>query len=329
MIRFACPSCNRTLQAQDDRAGKTAQCPGCQQHMQIPQPMPADTAPYVDYRELQPEPRVPPEQAAGHTPGQTAAPDSDAEIQVPLSRRRAERPPNNWGWRWCSPSMLVLSLLLLPLPFLSVQCVGPGITSNLMHQSGLQVMVGGYSKESSVELWENLMKRAMPIPMNAAGALGPFGQADMKVKPAWCVTIIPFLLLAAVALGLVLRPTVLRVPAVGGVVLCALVLLFIQMAVGFPLDREVRDSMDRSLRQQQQMFNQKGGGPPGMGGGLNPFGMGGMPKEMTEIIQTRYTGWFWIWFVLIIGALGPLAGELVWMLARRERRWQPARGAEY
>jgi hypothetical protein len=50
---------------------------------------------------------------------------------------------------------------------------------------------------------------------------------------------------------------------------------------------------------------------------------------MGEMIQTRYTPWFWIWLVLLVGAIGPLVGELVWMLSRRQRRWQPARGAEY
>ena len=335
MIRFACPSCNRTLQAPEDRAGKTAKCPGCQQQMQIPQP--AEAAPYADYRELPPPgPRMPPEAAAGHPRGDYAAPGSDPEVQVPLSRRRPERRPHNWAWRWCSPSILLLSLFMLPLPFLSVHCEGPGTSVTLVNQSGLQVMAGGYSKDSSIDRFQKRVMAGLPAAVNAPGGFGgALAGPELKVKPAWCVTIIPFLLLAGIATGLAIRPTGLRVPVVGGVVLGALVLLFIQMAVGFPLDREVKDSVDRGLKQQQQMMRQFGGGgfgnPVGMPGGMNPLGgVGAQANAMAaEMIQTRFTPWFWIWLVLILGALGPLVGELIWALTRRERRWQPAYGEQY
>src|SRR5262249_24313724 len=232
MIRFACPSCNRTLQAPENRGGTTAVCPGCRAQMQIPLPAPQPEAvPYAEYRELppggrQPIPDLPARRSRSAYEGESPDPDLDG----PLPRRRSDRPSGNWVWRWCSPSMLLLSLLMLPLSFLGVQCEGPGVTMHLINQSGLQVMVGGHSLDASIERLQKQMQ-GMGVPVNPAQ--NPFGggpaSPDLKVKPAWCVAIIPFLLLAGIAVGLAVRPTGLRVPLVAGAVFGALVLLFIQM----------------------------------------------------------------------------------------------------
>src|SRR5262249_19125158 len=155
----------------------------------------------------------------------------------------------------------------------------------------------------------------MGVPVNPAQ--NPFGggpaSPDLKVKPAWCVAIIPFLLLAGIAVGLAVRPTGLRVPLVAGAVFGALVLLFIQMAVGFPLEKEVHDSIDRDMQRAQQQFKMAGGGPggnpfgaPGVGGAPlppgaafppmgNPFaGPGAQANAVKDMVRTRYTPWFWL-----------------------------------
>jgi hypothetical protein len=347
MIRFACPSCNRTLQAPENRGGTTAVCPGCREQMHIPLPAPQPEAvPYAEYRELPPRgPQPAPDPSARRAGDEYDEPGAGPEVGGPLPRRRPERPSGNWAWRWCSPSMLLLSLLLLPLPFLGVQCEGPGMTMNLINQSGLQVMVGGHSIDSSIERFQKQMQ-GMGVPVNAGQ--GPFGggaaSPDLKVKAAWCVAIIPFLLLAGIAVGLAVRPTGLRVPLVASAVFGALVLLFIQMAVGFPLDKEVRDAIDREMKRGQQQFNALGGAPggnpfgaPGAGGAPfppmrpNPFaGPGAQANAMArEMVRTRYTAWFWIWLVLIVGSLGPLVGETIWALTRRSRRWRPAYSEDY
>src|SRR5262249_25424337 len=158
----------------------------------------------------------------------------DEDFEAP--RRRPQKPPNTWNWRWCSPSMLLFSMLMLPLPFVEVSCNVPGglMSSSIMHQSGIQVMTGDYSMHYS---WDEL-NRQMGGPQVG---VNPARLPDFKVKPAILMIIIPFLLMAGIALGLALRPTALRVPLVAGTVLCALVLLFIQMAVGFPIEREIQD----------------------------------------------------------------------------------------
>jgi hypothetical protein len=81
--------------------------------------------------------------------------------------------------------------------------------------------------------------------------------------------------------------------------------------------------------QQDNPFGQPGGpnpfGPPGIGGG--PFG-GNMDAMMAEMIKTRYTPWFWVWLVLIAGALGPLVGEAI-AAGNRRPRWRPSTLRDY
>jgi hypothetical protein len=247
-----------------------------------------------------------------------------------------ERPSGNWAWRWCSPSMLCLSLLLLPLPFLEVQCAAPmGPSMAILNQSGLQVMTGGYSISSRLDEFNRQMQAGLGMPAGAAQA--PLARKDeLNVKPAYLMVGVPILFLVAVAVGLAVGRTAIRVPIVGSLIAVSLALVFVQMATGFPLDREVRDSIQREAQRGRQQLNPfDGPGKVGMppGGGFpkdnplqqplpvnDPFR--GVDALASLMIQTYYTPWFWMWLVLIFLALGPLVAETIWA-ANRQSRWRP------
>src|SRR5436309_495852 len=171
MVRFSCPTCNRTLQAPEDRAGKVAVCPGCKQQLQIPAPPPPQPDP-IPYAEIREAPRPMPPAAPQPVPSrggreQEGEPPADPDLE-PSLRRRPPGPSGNWAWRWCSPSVLLLSLLMLPLPFLEVQCSAPGQVMNmaLVNQSGLQIMTGRYSIDSSIDQLNKQMA-GFGVPVNA------------------------------------------------------------------------------------------------------------------------------------------------------------------
>jgi hypothetical protein len=240
--------------------------------------------------------------------------------------------------------VLLLGLLMLPLPFLEVQCSAPGVRMALVDQSGLQIMTGRYSLDSSITRFNNQMQ-AFGVPVNAGQVpWAPGGPQELKVKSSPLMIAVPFLLIAGIAVGLALRPTALRVPLVAGAIVAALVLVFVQMGVGFPLEREVKESMEREMRRaenQLKAFGPPGGNPFGgpVGGnpfgpkmGINPFGGpgAGLNQLAGMMIETHYTPWFWLWLVLLVGSLGPLIGEMIWALTSRpRRRWRPAYADDY
>jgi hypothetical protein len=325
MVRFACPTCNRALQAPEDRAGTVASCPGCGQHITIPAP-PApqhEDIPYAEFRELPPPPPAP--QPAYQPSGDRDQDVPEEDFEAP--RRRPQKAPNNWNWRWCSPSMMLFSMIMLPLPFVEVSCNVPGglLSSSIMHQSGIQVMTGDYSMHYT---WDQLNQQFA----GPQFGVNPARMPDFKVKPAILMIIIPFLLLTGIALGLALRPTALRVPLVAGTVLCALVLLFIQMAVGFPIEREIQAKIREAQEQQNRAPGQVGVGPGNpWPAANNQFARVGNHLA-AAMIRTSYTPWFWLFVVVLVGSLGPLVGELVWAANRNSRprqRWRPAYRDDY
>jgi hypothetical protein len=343
MIRFACPTCNRTLQVSEDRAGARAECPGCHGQMTVPFPPPPEpeVVPYAEFREAPtwgpqpaPEPAPPPPAREEY-----AQPLSDPDLNVRLPRRR-KGPEGNWQWRWCSPSMLAFGLLLLPLPFLDVQCSGPGVSVSILNQSGVQIMTGRYSIDPSLDNFNRRVQAQVGLPVNPAQApFGAGGKDDLQVKSAPLMIVIPFLMLGGIALGLAVRPTVLRVALVGGLVVAAVVLLFVQMAMGFPLQKAVNEAMEREMRRaddQRKALIAQGGAPFG-GPGANPFGgpgmnpFGGPGLGANPLVETVYTPWFWLWLVALVGSLGPLVGEMIWAATARtrKRRWRPAYADDY
>jgi hypothetical protein len=121
-------------------------------------------------------------------------------------------------------------------------------------------------------------------------------------------------------------------------VFSALVLLFIQMGVGFPIEQAIQESKRRADAQQEQQRKAlivAGGNPlpAGFNNPLaNPLGRGAN-NMVGAMVRTHYTPWFWIWLVFLVGSLGPLVGELIWAgtsRPARPRRWRrPAYADDY
>src|SRR5438105_9025445 len=60
MVRFACPSCNATLKAPEERAGARVNCPRCGQPLEVPA-APAAVEPHTHVRAAPPPPEPKPE----------------------------------------------------------------------------------------------------------------------------------------------------------------------------------------------------------------------------------------------------------------------------
>ncbi|MCI0459949.1 MAG: hypothetical protein L0Z62_23610 [Gemmataceae bacterium] len=328
-----------TLQARDEHAGLSTVCPGCRQQVKIPGIPEAQPAAYRDPRSAPPAPPAPalnPPSAPSSRPRERFEEPEGYGQDDPgyrwSPRPRPVNPSGSWAWRWCSPSMLVLALLMLPWPFLEVACTNPvGGSLTLLHQSGIQVMTGTYSENSDLEQLGK--KMAAPIGVPPPPMPGPFGgggprKEQLDVKPAVLMIVIPILLLSAAAIGLALGRVAIRLPLVGSLVAVAVVLVIVQMAIGFPLDTAVRDKIRTEQARAQQMRQQIPG--PGPGGvpfpAVDPFGQ--VDAMTAQMIRTHYTPIFWLWLVLILGALGPVIGEGIWY-ANRRAEYRHAVGTNY
>jgi hypothetical protein len=219
--------------------------------------------------------------------------------------------------------MLALALLLLPLPFVEVACSSPppfGGTVTLLDQSGIQVMTGTYSERSDLEDQFRRMAPpgAIPPPAPKPLAGGKVGKADLTVKPSVLMIVVPVLVLSAAIVGLALGRVAIRLPLVASLVAVAVMLVVVQMAVGFPIDTAVREKIRAEQAKAQKLRQQN---PfPGPGGfpmpGGDPFAQMGEAMA-AQMLGTRYTVWFWLWLVLMAGALGPVIGEGIWYASRR------------
>lgn len=123
MIRFSCPTCGKSLSAPPEKIGAKANCPQCNQRVQIPEPPRNKTV-------------------LGNLVEHPLTPKSEIIAAVPA--------PSGveflFKWqptlfRFGSPSFLVLALLMFPLPWINVSCKGTKVGS----QSGLQAAYGGFS----------------------------------------------------------------------------------------------------------------------------------------------------------------------------------------
>jgi S1-C subfamily serine protease len=83
MIRFACPSCQKVLQAPDERAGATVACPGCKKPLQIPAGQPVAAAAAVPSAVPSPAPQA----VKTQSPAAAAATGSDGWIYAKGGQR--------------------------------------------------------------------------------------------------------------------------------------------------------------------------------------------------------------------------------------------------
>ncbi|HEY3789330.1 MAG TPA: hypothetical protein VGL71_10770 [Urbifossiella sp.] len=89
MIRLICPGCDKTLQVNDNLAGRAVACPSCKTKFQVPQAEPPDDEP--PSRKPAPPPRnttTKPSSEADRDPPRRKPRDDDDDDDRPRSRRR-------------------------------------------------------------------------------------------------------------------------------------------------------------------------------------------------------------------------------------------------
>jgi hypothetical protein len=114
------------------------------------------------------------------------------------------------------------------------------------------------------------------------------------VSPAWLMVFVMMLVGAALCLAFVLPPGFLRGAAVAGILGLALFTFAIQFAVQFPLETAIAENMVKGAQRAKSQavhWRQED---------REAYEAGAMVGA--AIVQTRATGWLWLWVVLLLGA---------------------------
>jgi WD40 repeat protein len=246
MIQFRCPVCE-TL-CSHPRPGDRVLCPACGQKLEVPAPPHKTVLGTYEHHTsaLQPTHAV-------HLAG-TASPVVHKAAQATAVLCRC-----------CSPSLLALTFLLLPLPFLAVSCESPAGPQTWVTQSGLQILTGGHSVSRNLAaLQQQAPGLALQRTPDEIGMAGDFA-------------VVLLLLLASGACGFALPAGELRAWLAGGFLLAALVALYGQMAAGFPVEQKIAEAIAKGWAGHNRL-----------GGAL-----------VAATIRVRYTVWFWLWLALL------------------------------
>jgi hypothetical protein len=204
--------------------------------------------------------------------------------------------------RLASPSMLAFSMCLLLFPFLEIQCASPSGQVTVVSQSGVQTLYGGYSIAPELE-------KDMRMGSNQRGNQGGNQQSPAatpqreSVGAAPLMVVILLILGVAIVAGLALPWSIVRLPVVAACIALALLTLAVQMLIGFPLEKSIQDSVARSSAPAQPN-NQ-----PVLAR------QDEMARMTASMFRCRYTPWFWIWAVIIGGALLPVLFEAALRIA--------------
>jgi hypothetical protein len=195
------------------------------------------------------------------------------------------RPIGQFG----SPATLFLALLLFPLPWVQVQCdrpIGNSGTRTLVEQSGLQAIYGGYS--------ENPVLQTAPFePQRKAAQEGLLPKDGAVARSMW-MTWYALLLVSGILAGILVWNNLLRSALLISCSALAALVLFIQARIGFPLAQALPKTVATQVSLGQRV---------------------GMEISAPTLLETRYTGWFWLSVVAVLGSL-VAAGTEVWVLRK-------------
>ncbi|MBW3539748.1 MAG: hypothetical protein KY476_05715 [Planctomycetes bacterium] len=166
--------------------------------------------------------------------------------------------------RFASPACLIGSLFLFVLPWINVRCSAPDGQKIEMSQSGVQAAIG----KATIRI-ENKDGTVMTFssgeqPPGGGGAMPMPGQNDGP-DPAPLLILFGLSIVAGAVAGFVVREPRTRRFAVAGAAGVAVLLLVVQLAVGFPL-------------------------------------LDGMPQDGP--FEIRYTIWFWLTWLTTLAAAG-------------------------
>src|SRR5262245_23547946 len=226
-------------------------------------------------------------------------------------------------WRFPSPSLLVLVLLLSFLPWIEFGCEskvntsspfgdlggfggGKGVTAPkvsggrtiLATQSGFQIATGGHTVNSPIEgMQEGKAKNSV-----GSGAKGQPPRDKDGFASAPLMFVFFLAVLTGIVTGFAMPPGRVRLLVVGASVSAAILLLLIQSVVlRFPAAKDA-DEMNADAAHT----NQAAPGQITLGG-----------QDVGKFF-VRYTPWYWLTWLAVIGALVPLGLEE--MLAPKKRR---------
>lgn len=197
-MQFHCPMCDERLEL-DERRSDTAYCPVCREWMRAPRRDP-------DAISREPEAR------------RRSRLEDDRPRRDRFDVTRPPPPRSAWP-RFISPSMAILALLTLPLPWLEVSCTNWGTAAPQSHysQTGLQIMTDTQTDLPAPNAPPNAVAQPRePRPMRQFGLI------------FWAV-----LLVTVAVVGFVGRGLAFQVPQLCGAIAALLYLPFFIFTVSF------------------------------------------------------------------------------------------------
>ncbi len=225
----------------------------------------------------------------------------DADDAPP--RRRSDRPPERPSvWRFLSPGTFGVAVILFFLPWTDLSCNGPTGKMQMITQSGYQSAVGEASEgEGFAKLREEMgpqpgmpgMKAEVKLDANdflkkihQKGAEKETADTTEKAPLLWLYLV---LLVAGAVVPVVLPTAQIRGAIILGFVGFAVLLLVLQMVLGFPLANDAAKA-NSEMKQAGDM------GRNGFGPGLK---LGGKVE-----IKSSYLPSFWGTLLCLVASAG-------------------------
>jgi hypothetical protein len=181
-----------------------------------------------------------------------------------------------------SPSFLVLSLLMFPLPWIELRCNAPVAGKKVMlSQSGLQAAYAGVTLDPSLDAYVTQTRKKQ----EEAARLSPeFHARPSELLPAPLMMLFPFLIVAGVITSLAMK-TRARDEVIVECAGMGLLLIALQVGIGFPLEDIVSKVALHDLAE---------------------YRIGAATDAALESARynTEYTLWFWLALVFLAASAG-------------------------
>jgi hypothetical protein len=190
--------------------------------------------------------------------------------------------------------MLLFSTVLLFLPFIEVSCHDRVVVT----QSGIEAIYGGVSTKSLLK--ETAMKSSRSDRSDMP-QLDPKSKKEVDkgtVRPCLAIAFVSVAALLTGVLGLIAPLGETRCKWMMLAVALCLVVVCVQMSVGFPIKNE----LVKRLAEKES--------PPG-----SPGAAGDAFAAM--MFSVNYTVWFWLWLLVIASSLVPLTIDLFQLRVRK------------
>lgn len=294
--RFSCPSCSAVLEAPLRDTGTKIHCPRCNQRILIPPPARSKTilgdalSPGQTARDPALQAPSPAFQAADGPLVEASAPEvpplPSRLFSEPVRPRRALDIASRLGpvWRYASPSCLCLALVMFFLPWVDVRCnpsalnqgasrLYPSESRVVFSQSGLQAAIGTGSRGAFIDAalteWEK--KEGTKLPTKTAREVSEPG-----VHWAPLLLLHVLLVIAGLVCAFIVRPRYSRLAGVGALGAAAALVLLVQFALGFPVERQIAENVGKSAENRDQAIL--------------------AAATLAAIFEVSATPWFWLAF---------------------------------